>query len=102
MPYDARLSDGVKLPEGHRIDTADPRYKALEELATRERWSQAAFTSVLDIEARRVSSEHERTRARSAAAPAPAPAPKPEFSKMSTQQQFHHAIANSPGRRPLP
>jgi hypothetical protein len=95
MAYEPKLPDGVSLPPGLRVDTSDARYRALEALATRESWSQAAFSETLGIEARRVSAEHERARA------APAPAPKPDFSKMTKQEKFHHAIANSPVRKPL-
>jgi hypothetical protein len=101
MAFKPDLPAGVSLPPGYRIQTDDPRYVALRSLAERERWSQAAFSDVLSIEARRVSAEHERTRATHAPAPAPAAAPKPDFSKMSTHEQFGHALANSPGRKPL-
>ena len=94
MPYEAKLSEGVSLPEGHRIDTGNERSKALEALATREKWTQAAFSDVLSIEARRVSAEHER-------APAAAPAPfaasgvPANWASLSTSQQFHHALQQS-------
>jgi hypothetical protein len=96
MPYEARLSDGVKLPDGFSINKADPRYQALEALATREKWSQAAFSDVLSIEARRVSGEHERDRA--APAPAPAPAAKP-FAEVTTREQMHYALERSAAAR---
>ena len=95
MPYEAKLPDGVTLPEGHRIDTTDARYRQLEQLATSQKWTQAAFSSVLGIEAGRVSAAHASARA---AAPAPAPAPKagvPEhWSKMSTQERLQWSLAN--------
>jgi hypothetical protein len=94
MPYEPKLADGVSLPEGHRIDVGDERYKALEALATRERWSQAAFSDVLSIESRRVSAEHERARAAPPAAAASAPDAKPDFSKMSTREKFQWALDN--------
>jgi hypothetical protein len=52
------LPAGQALPAGFSINQADPRYKALVDLATREKWSQAAFSSVLGIEAQRVSAAH--------------------------------------------
>jgi hypothetical protein len=97
MAYEPKLPDGVILPPGLRVDTGDARYRALEALATRESWSQAAFSETLGIEARRVSAEHERTHTAPAAA---APAPKPDLSKLSSREQFAHALANSPGRKP--
>jgi hypothetical protein len=99
MPFKAELPPDVKLPEGHRIDTSDERYKQLEQLATSQRWTQETFSSVLGLEAKRVSSEHERARA---AAPAPTPAALPEnFAKLSAKEQFAHALANSPTRAKL-
>jgi hypothetical protein len=97
MAYKAELPAGVTLPEGLKIDTNDERYKALEQLATRERWTQKALSDVLGIEARRVSAEHASARA---AAPAPAPAPAaraavPEgFAKMSFREKMVWAFAN--------
>jgi hypothetical protein len=73
MAYKAELPAGVTLPEGHRIDVSDGRYKQLEALATSQKWTQAAFSSVLGIEAGRVSAAHASARAAPvAAAPAPA------------------------------
>jgi hypothetical protein len=99
MAYEPKLPAGVSLPPGHSIDANSSRYKELHSLAEREKWSQAAFSDLLGIEARRVSAEHERTRA----APAPAPAAKPavpaNWDKLTTQQQLHHALASSPGRK---
>lgn len=91
MAYEPKLPDGVSLPLGFKIDTSDERYKALEQLATREKWSQKALSDVLGIEARRVSAEHERARA---APPAPAPAAKPDMSKWSTSQKLQYALEN--------
>jgi hypothetical protein len=82
------------LPEGMpnlKIDTTDARYKALEAVATREGWSQKAFSDTLGLEASRVLASAR------AAAPAPAPA-KPDFSKMSTADKFAYALNNP--RRP--
>lgn len=98
MAYEARLSEGVKLPDGFSINKADPRYQALEALATRERWSQAAFSDVLSTEARRVSGEHERARATPAPTPAPAPA-KVDTSAMTTAQKFQFALERSAAAR---
>jgi hypothetical protein len=98
MAYEAKLPDGVALPPGFRVDTNDARYRALHDLASRENLSQRAFSEILGVEAQRVNSEYERARTATPAAAAPAPAAKPDFAKMSTQQQFHYAIA-TPSRR---
>ena len=90
--YRPDLPDDLK---GLSINTNHADYKALEALAREEGWTQKSFSRVLSLEAKR----HMASRA---AAPAPAaPALKPDFSKMSTREQFHYAIANSAGRRPL-
>jgi hypothetical protein len=99
MAYEPKLPEGVTLPEGHRIDTADERYRQLEAVATAHKWSQAAFSDVLGVEARRVASEHARSRA---GAPTPAPpAAKPKFATMSTREQFAHSLAHgsTPSKR---
>jgi hypothetical protein len=93
MAYKAELPKGVTLPDGHRIEVTDARFVALEQLATRERWSQAAFSSVLGLEAGRVSAAHASARAAAPAA-APSPAEKPDFSKMSTADKFAYALNN--------
>jgi hypothetical protein len=98
MPYEAKLPDGVSLPPGFNINTNDPRYKALEALATRENLSQSAFGQILAVEASRVSAEYERARAAPAPTPAPAPA-KVDMSTMTTAQQFHHALQKSAAAR---
>jgi hypothetical protein len=98
MAYDPLLPEGVMLPAGFHVDTSDARYKALHELATRERWSQAAFSDVLGIEAKRVSAEHARA-SQAPAAPSPTPAPGPDFSKMSTSEKFHHALQQEAAKR---
>jgi len=90
------------LPEGFKIQTDDPRYVALEALATRERWSQAAFSDVLSIEARRVSGEYERARATPAPTPAqvaPASGVPAGWDKMTTQQQMQHALERGAAAR---
>ena len=51
--YKPELPEDVKLPDGHSINTAHADYKALEALATRHRWSQAAFSETLGLEAKR-------------------------------------------------
>jgi hypothetical protein len=81
------LPADVKLPDGHSINTAHADYKALEELATRHGWSQAAFSETLGLEAK-------RTMAKAA----PAPAPKVDFDKRSTTQKFAHAFT-TPSKR---
>jgi hypothetical protein len=89
MAYEPRLPDG--LPTDLKIDTSSAPYKALEALATREKWTQAAFSDVLGIEARRVMA----TAPKAAPAPAaPAPEPKPDFSKMTTREKFAYGLAN--------
>jgi hypothetical protein len=87
VPYTPTLPEGMPAL---KVDTSDARYKALEELATREKWSQKAFSETLGLEARRVMASTPK------AAPAPAAAPaKPDFSKMSTQEKFAHALSRS-------
>jgi hypothetical protein len=99
MAYKAELPPDVKLPEGYSINTADPRYKALEELATREGMSQSTFSNLLGIEGRRVNAEYERARAAAPApAPAAAPAAKPDFSKMSAREQMAYSLAHGSTR----
>jgi hypothetical protein len=99
--YEPKLPDGVSLPPGFKVDTNDAHYKALHDLASREKLSQSAFSQILGVEAQRVNSEYERARATPAAPAAPAPAAKPDFSKLTTSQKFAHALANSPTRSPL-
>jgi hypothetical protein len=93
MPFEPRLPDDVKLPEGYSINTTNARYQTLHSLAERERWSQKAFSDILGIEARRVSAEHERARATPAPAAAPSPA-KPDFAKMSFAAKANYALNN--------
>jgi hypothetical protein len=91
--YKPELPADVKLPEGHSINTAHADYKALEALAKEEGWSQASFSKVLGLEAK-------RTMAKAAAAPTPAPKPPlpANFSKMSTREQFTHALTTRSNR----
>ena len=95
MAYEARLPDGVSLPEGHRIDTGDERYLQLEAVATAHKWSQAAFSDVLGVEARRVAAERAR-----ATPPAPSPAPAParavpsNWGSLTFQQKMAWSHAN--------
>jgi hypothetical protein len=91
--YTPTLPAGVSLPPGFSVNTADPRYVALREMAVREKLSQSAFSSILGAEASRINGEYERARA-TPAAPAPAPAAKPDFAKMSTRDKLAHALAN--------
>ena len=99
VAYEPKLPEGVSLPPGFKVDTGDARYKALEELATRERWSQKAFSDLLGIEGRKVAADH----AARAAAPtqAPAPAAKPgvpeSWSKMTTQERLHWSLGAKRG-----
>jgi hypothetical protein len=96
--YKPDLPAGVSLPPGFKVDTGDPRYVALRDLATREKLSQSAFSQILGVEAARINAEYERARATPAAAPAPAP--KPDFSKMSTRDQMAYALQRgAPPRR---
>jgi hypothetical protein len=97
MAYKAELPEGVSLPPGFKVDEADPRYKALHDLATREKLSQSAFSQILGVEAQRVNADYEH--AARAAAPAPAPAPaKPgvpeNWGKMSFQQKMNWSHNN--------
>jgi hypothetical protein len=105
IDYKPDLPADTKLPPGFSVNTSDPRYVALRDLASRENLSQSAFSQILKVEADRVNSEYERARA---AAPAPVPngtparpAPAKAWEAMSSREQFAHALANSPGRRPL-
>jgi hypothetical protein len=98
MPFEPK-------PEGLpplRIDTSDARYKALEALATREGWSQKAFSETLGIEATRVLASAPKPAPPAPAAPAPAakPAVPENFANLSSREQFAHALARSPSTRP--
>jgi hypothetical protein len=100
MAYEAKLPEGVSLPEGHRIDVSDARYKQLEQLATSQKWTQEAFSSVLGLEAGRVNAAHAGARA---AAPAPTPAPAPakvpeNWDGLSMRAQFARSLA-TPSKR---
>jgi hypothetical protein len=86
------------LPEdmkGLSINTNHADYKALVALAGEENWTQKSFSRVLGLEAKRVTA---KAPGPAPAPAAPAPAPKPDFSKMSSREQFAHALAN-PSRR---
>jgi hypothetical protein len=101
MPYEAKLPDGVSLPTGFRINTDDLRYKALVDLATREKWAQSSFSGALHLEFRRVTAAQQSAKPAPAAAPSPAPAPAvPEnWGKMSNFQKMAHAVAASDAKR---
>jgi hypothetical protein len=92
--YEPKLSDG--LPS-LKIDTADERYKALEQLATRENWSQKAFSDVLGIEARRVMASAPK------AIPEPAPAARAavpaNWGTMSFQERMHWSHEQNAAKR---
>ena len=60
MPFEPKLPDGVSLPPGFKVDTTDARYKALHDLASREKLSQSAFSQILGVDAQRVNSEYAR------------------------------------------
>jgi hypothetical protein len=92
--YKPDLPPGVTLPPGFKIDVSDARFVALREMATREKLSQAGFSSILAVEAGRVNAEYERARAAPAPSPAPAPAAKPDFSRMSTRDKLQYALEN--------
>jgi hypothetical protein len=98
--YKPELPAGVSLPPGFKVDTTDARYRALHDLASRERLSQSAFSQILGVEAARVNADYERARATPAAAPAPTPAPaaKPDFDKMTTRELFAYSLT-TPSRR---
>jgi hypothetical protein len=96
MPYEAKLPEGVTLPPGFKVDTADARYRALHDLATREKLSQSAFSQILGVEAQRVNADYERARATPAVAAAPAPAPAAParpWNELSTREQFAASLA---------
>jgi hypothetical protein len=95
MAYSPTLPDGVSLPPGFSVNTSDPRYRAVEAMATRENLSQRAFSEILGAEASRINSEYERARSTPAPAPAPAPVAKP-YDQMSTAEKFAHALARDP------
>jgi len=44
LAYKPELPEGVTLPDGHRVDVSHPSYKALEAIATEERWTQKSFS----------------------------------------------------------
>jgi hypothetical protein len=85
------------MPAGHRIDVEHPLYKAFHTEAEAKGLTQEAFSEALFAYVRGVAGKTTPTTAPAA----PAPAAEPDFSKMSTREQIHHAIANSPGRTPL-
>jgi hypothetical protein len=97
--YKPDLPPGVSLPPGFKVDTADPRYRALHDLASREKLSQSAFSQILGVEAQRVNADYERARS-TPAAPAPAPAaPSPKaWDQMSTREQFAASLATRSSR----
>jgi hypothetical protein len=94
MPYEAKLPDDVKLPDGHRVNVDHADHKALEALAREEGWSQKSFSRVLGLEAKRTMAKA----AAAAPAPAPAPAPARPFSSLSTAEKFAHSLSLSKGR----
>jgi hypothetical protein len=92
--YKPELPPGVSLPPGFKVDTADARYRALHDLASRERLSQSAFSQILGVEAQRVNADYERARSTpSPPAAAPPPAPPRDWSAMSTREQFAASLA---------
>jgi hypothetical protein len=93
MAYEAKLPEGVTLPEGFKIDTSDERYKALEQLASSQKFSQETFSNLLGIEGRRVVAEH-AARASAPAAPAPKPAVPVGWDKMSFAEKTQFALTN--------
>lgn len=87
--YKPDLPPDLKLPAGASINVEHADYKALTAVARAEGWPQSSFSKVLGLEIAR------SERARAAAPAAPAPAPAPDFSKMTTREQFAHALATS-------
>lgn len=55
--YKPDLPADVKLPEGAKINVEDPRFKALQETAHAEGWSQKAFSKAIALEVQRVTTE---------------------------------------------
>jgi|ERR1700722_16833252 len=94
MAYSPKLPEGITLPPGHSIDTSAARYKELEALATRQKWSQDAFSGVLGLEAKRVAKAHASASAPAAPAPAASGVPA-NWDKLTTSQQFHSALQSS-------
>jgi hypothetical protein len=83
-----------ELPEGMsglNINVDHPDYRKLEALAKEEGWTQKSFSRVLGLEASRVMAQTPKP----ASPPAPAPAPAKPFAKMTTQEQFAHALSRS-------
>jgi hypothetical protein len=97
--YRPDLPPGVSLPPGFKVDTTDPRYRALHDLASREKLSQSAFSQILGVEAQRVNADYERARSSPAAsAPAPAPAAPRDWDRLSTREQFAYSLT-TPSKR---
>jgi hypothetical protein len=96
--YKPDLPPGTSLPPGFRVDVSDPRYRALHDLAVRERLSQTAFSSILKVEADRINADYERARA-TPSAPAPAPAPKVGYAKLSPGDKFQLALEREAAKR---
>jgi hypothetical protein len=98
MPFEAKLPEGMAVPAGHSINVEHEDYKRLVSLAEKEGLTRRQFSAAFGYEFQR------HARAASApmpapAAPTPAPAPKVDVSKLSTREQFAHALANSPRTR---
>ena len=74
-----------------RVDVNDWRYKAAHDFAERSGWTQDQFSKALGDEARRVAASAPKAAAAAPAAPAPAPKPV-DSSKLSTREQFSHAV----------
>lgn len=55
--YKPDLPDSVKLPEGATIDVNNSRFKALQEIAHAEGWTQKAFSTAIGLEVQRVQTE---------------------------------------------
>lgn len=97
MPFEAKFPAGSAYA-GWKIDTNDARYREQHALAEAAGLSQEQFSKGLEFEAQRVDRQRIAAENARAAPPAAPPVAKPDFSKMTTAQQFHHALTNGPKR----
>jgi hypothetical protein len=68
VPFEPKLPEGQALPPGFSVNTADPRYKALHDLATRARRDRVFLVAVRNV---RFRAPYERTPAADAMDGAP-------------------------------
>jgi hypothetical protein len=93
--YKAEFPADFKLPDGAKISTEHPRFKAFQQFAHRNGLTQQAFSDGLAMEARsEIARQEALTRARAAEQPAKIPG----YDKMSARQKFALADAQKRGR----